>query len=90
MSASEDDLHRAVDEVLEPVWPQERRRAVVLSAGRTLARIAGFMLALLVPALIVHFAFGLVIPWSFFGFIALLTTGIAMHGVRTDSHLGRE
>ncbi len=47
MAVSEELLRRAVDEILEPAWPHERRRAARRLSYQTLTRIMGGFLAAL-------------------------------------------
>lgn len=46
MAGSDELLRHAVDEVLDPVWPRERRRAVRRLGRATLTRIIGGFLGL--------------------------------------------
>jgi len=82
MSDSEDDLHRAVDEVLEPAFPRERRRVAWRLTGRALVRVAGFLLCVWVLGLLARLLFGLVLPWTFFALLALITSGVVLHQCR--------
>jgi peptidoglycan/LPS O-acetylase OafA/YrhL len=90
MSLSEDHIRRAVDEVLEPAWPVEARRATRAWNLATLARaavgIVGFGLLLTVISLIEGRSF----PWTFLVFIAVLTVVLACHAARDPEHLRRE
>ncbi len=89
MAVSEEHLRRAVDEVLEPAWPQEQRRAAKRLAYSTVRRVVGGTLALWLLGLVVHLIVGGTFPWVYFGFIALLAT-IAAFGQDDRSHLRRE
>jgi hypothetical protein len=86
---TEEYLQRAVDEVLEPAWPREKRRELLRLARCSLGRVVVFMLALLVFCLAVHLLFG-VVPWAFFAFISLLALVGATPELRERSHLRRE
>ena len=46
MAVSEELLRHAVDEILEPAWPHERRRAARRLSYQTFSRIMGGFLAL--------------------------------------------
>jgi hypothetical protein len=61
------------DEVLEAAWPAERRRARRRMLLATLGRTALFLLALVMLSLAVWLLFGLVVPWTFFAFMTVLT-----------------
>jgi hypothetical protein len=89
MAFSERQLRHAVDEVLEPVWPRERRRAARRLCVRSLGRIAGGCLALWGLGFVVHLWVGVSFPWVFFGVIALLAT-VAASGQEDHSHLRRQ
>lgn len=85
----EPGFERAVDELLEAAWPTERRRAVVRMATSLLGRVTLFVLALLVFSLAVKLFFGLVVPWTFFAFMA----GLALVCATADeerAHLHRQ
>ncbi len=90
MSLSEDHIRRAVDEVLEPVWPVEARRAARSWNLATLARattgIVGIGLLLTVIQLIEGRSF----PWTFLAFMAVLTMAVAFHAARDPEHLRRQ
>jgi len=90
MAISEEQLRRAVDEVLEPVWPQERRRAVRRLAYSTLRRVAGGALVLWSLGFVVHLIVGAPFPWAYFGFIALLATIVALPDPGDRRHLRRD
>lgn len=88
MALSEEYLRNAVDEVLEPAWPRERRRAARRLHLRTMSRIAGGCLALWGLGFVVHLWVGVSFPWVFFGVIALLAT-VAASGQEDHRHLRR-
>jgi hypothetical protein len=87
--APEPGLQRAADEVLEAAWPTERRRAVVRMATSVLGRVTVFLLALLAFSLAVKLFFGLVVPWTFFAFMAGLAL-VCATGDEERVHLHRQ
>jgi len=58
MAISEEHLRRAVDDVLEPAWPWEYRRAARRLHSSTLGRLTGALLVLWVLALVVYLLTG--------------------------------
>ncbi len=86
MPAAEDDLGRAVEQVLGPAWPRERRRAARRLLRSTLFRAAGGILGFwgLAGALRVM---GMAIPWVFYPGIAVLTAAAALIEARDPDHL---
>jgi fatty acid desaturase len=88
MALSEEHLRSAVDEVLEPAWPRERRRAARRLRLRTISRIAGGCVALWGLGFVVHLWVGGSFPWLFFGVIALLAT-VAASVQEDHAHLRR-
>lgn len=86
------DLSGAVDEVLDPVWPRERRRALFHMAGLTLGRVGVFLLALSALSLVTGLAFGLVVPWTFYAFVGGLALVCARPepGQRSALRRGRD
>ncbi len=86
MPAAEDDLGRAVEHVLGPAWPVERRRASRRLVRSTLLRAAGGILGFwgLAAALRVM---GMAIPWVFYPGIAALTAAAALLEARDPDHL---
>jgi hypothetical protein len=82
MSDAEDHLHRAVDEVLEPAFPREQRRVAWRATGRALGRVAGLLLGVWILGLVARLLFGLVLPWTFFALLALISTGVVLHQSR--------
>jgi hypothetical protein len=90
MPTPEEHLRRAVDEVLEPAWPRERRRAVRRLAGSMLGRLFGGLLALWTLALLVHLVVGPPFPWAAFGLVTVLATAaVAVCDLEDRSHLRR-
>jgi len=90
MPGNEDYLRSAVDEVLEPAWPRERRRALRRLAGSVLGRLAGGVLAMWALALVVHLVIGPPFPWVAFGLVTLLATAVvAFCDLEDHSHLRR-
>lgn len=77
MPVSDEELKGQVDEVLDPIWPRERRRALRRTFSASLIRWAVGMVAIAGLALVMHFAFGLILPWFFFLGIGLIA-GIAV------------
>ncbi|MGP0030370.1 MAG: hypothetical protein ACLPVF_07675 [Acidimicrobiales bacterium] len=90
MSVSEEHLRRAVDDVLEPVWPDERRRAARGWFYGTLARAALGILGFWGLAVVMYLVFGLALPWTFYAFIGGMTTMAALHEARDPEHLRRD
>ena len=90
MPVSEEHLRRAVDDVLEPVWQRERHRSIRRLACSTLGRVAGFLMALWVLALVERLLVGTGVPWAFFGFMTVLAAVCAVPDVRERAHLRRE
>ncbi len=89
MAVSEELLRHAVDAVLDPAWPLERRRAARRLIYATLARIIGGFLGLWSLGFAAHLIVGGSFPWMFFGAIALLAS-IAVFTTQSDwSHLRR-
>jgi hypothetical protein len=73
MSASEDELARAVDEIFRPERPHGIRRVV----GSTLGRIALGVLTMWVAAYAAHLFVHENFPWIMFVVVTLLGTTIA-------------
>ena len=90
MALSEEHLRHAVDQVLEPAWPLERRRAARRLSFHVLARIAGGFLALWGLGITAHLLVGGPFPWMFFGLIALLASAAAAMTQCDRSHLRRD
>ena len=87
MSVSEEHLRQSVDDVLEPAWPGERRRAARSWFCSTLARAALGTLAFWGLALALHLLFGLALPWTFYAFVGGATTMAALREARDPDHL---
>jgi len=85
----DDHLRRAVDDVLDPVWPDERRRAArrltASTAGRAAVGVVGFCSLSLVE----HVVIGGPVPWAFFGFVGVITTLAAFRNAGDRGHLRR-
>jgi hypothetical protein len=90
MAVSEEHLRRAVDEVLEPAWPRERRRAARRMSLSTLSRVVGGCLALWALGFVVHLLVGGNFPWLYFGLIALLAAIAASTNQGDRTHLRRD
>ncbi len=90
MAASEELLRRAVDQVLEPAWPLERRRAARRLGYHVLARIVGGFFVLWGLGITAHLLVGGPFPWMFFGLIALLASTAAALTQCDRSHLRRD
>jgi hypothetical protein len=90
MTVAEEHMRRSVDEVLEPAWPRERRRAARRLGYRTLRRIAGGCLALWGLGFLVHLVVGGSFPWASFGLIALLSSVAASTSQGDRTHLRRD
>jgi hypothetical protein len=90
MASSEEHLRHAVDEILEPAWPRERRRALRRVARSMLGRFAGGVLALWTLALVVHVIVGPPFPLLAFGLTTLLATAVVvLCDLEDRSHLRR-
>jgi hypothetical protein len=89
MSLSEEHLRKAVDDVLEPAWEDERRRAAAWHTWCTLGRVVGGMFALGALGLVARLVVGLTFPWTFWAFVAGLVTIAAFHDARDPAHLRR-
>ncbi len=89
MPTSEEDLRQAVDDALEPAWPEERRRAARRYFCSTLARVGVGLLGFFGLSLVAAFVTGAAFPWTFYVFIGALTTGAALHEARDPEHLRR-
>ena len=90
MASPEEHLRHAVDEVLEPAWPRERRRALVRLGVSAARRFVCGVLGLWTLALIVHAVVGPPFPWVAFGLVALLATAVVSACDLGDgSHLRR-
>ncbi len=91
MATSEEQLARAVDEVLEPVWAHERRRGIRRLAYTTLGRITVGLLTMWVVAMGAHLVVRESFPWVFFGVITFLGTTIAaLMNLDGSAHLQRD
>jgi acyl-CoA synthetase (AMP-forming)/AMP-acid ligase II len=86
MATSEEHLGQAVDEVLDPAWPDERRRALRRWSYSTVGRVAAGLLALWAFGLII----GLTLPWTFYGFMGLMMTSAAFSQEEGREHLRRD
>jgi hypothetical protein len=89
MAISEEHLRRAVDDVLEPAWLRERRRAARRLFSSTLGRVVGGLLALWVLALVVYLLTGVMVPWTFFVFMTVLMTVTALSDRDSRAHFRR-
>jgi hypothetical protein len=90
MAISEELLRSAVDEVLEPAWPRERKRAARRLRRHTLARIVGSTLVLWALGVGAHLLVGGSFPWMFFGLIALMASVAAFATPEDRPHLRRD
>jgi hypothetical protein len=77
MAISEDHIRRAVDEILDPAWARERRRAAWRMSRTTLGRVIPGLLVLWVVAIVAHLVLAVNIPWVFFGVLAFVGTTLA-------------
>jgi hypothetical protein len=90
VALSEEFLRRAVDDVLEPAWPRERRRASRRLARSMVSRLAGGLVALWAMALVVRVVVGPPFPWLAFGMITLMaSTVVVLCDLEDRSHLRR-
>jgi len=90
MSVSEDDLRRAVDDVLEPAWPQEHQRARRRWIASTLGRIAIGILGFYGMAFMLFILFGFAFPWTFYVFVGGMTTAAGLSEARDPDHLRKD
>ncbi len=90
MAVSEELLRRAVDEVLEPAWQYERRRAARALTYRTLRRIAVGCLVLWGLGVVVHLVVGGYFPTLSFGLVTLLASVAASTTQGDRAHLHRD
>lgn len=90
MSYSEEQVSQAVDEVLEPAWPNERRRAARRWFWCTLGRAALGTLGFWGLGVAMFIFFGAALPWTFYAFMAGLTVIAALHEARDPDHLRRD
>ena len=90
MPDSDDHLRRAVDDVLEPAWPGERRRAARRRHRSTLVRTIVGLLGFWGLGLAAALVTGRMLPWTFFVCIAGLTIGAGFHDARNPEHLRRD
>jgi hypothetical protein len=90
MSLSEDHIRQAVDEVLEPAWPAEARRAARAWNLATLARVVAGLVGVALLLTVVRLVEGRSFPWTFFVFIAVVTVAVGFHAARDPEHLRRE
>lgn len=90
MASPEEHLRHAVDEVLEPAWPRERRRALMRLGASAARRFVCGVLGLWTLALVVHVVVGPPFPWVAFGLVTLLATAVVSACDLGDgSHLRR-
>ncbi len=87
MGTPEEHLRQAVDEVLEPAWPKERRRAARRRLGATLLRVGVFLSAIWGLALVVFLITGAMLPWTFFAFMSALAFFAAQRESGDCKHL---
>jgi hypothetical protein len=88
VAISEDYLRRAVDDVLEPAWPFERRRALRRMVCFTLVRVFRNTLLLMSFGFVAALVAGVAFPWAF-GVFAFLGAVSAIPGPSDHSHLYR-
>jgi hypothetical protein len=87
VSMSGERMEQAVDDILEPVWVRERRRALRRWNFETGIRLAAGLLPLWGICLILWLAAGVTLPWSFLGFMTVLMTGAAFSQKDGREHL---
>jgi hypothetical protein len=87
MSGPDEDLQDAVDDVLESVWPNERRRGRTRWNLATLGRIAGGLAGFFGMSLMLYWVAGVSLPWSFYGFIGAMTISGGVREGRYPEHL---
>jgi hypothetical protein len=87
VSVSEEDLRRAVDDVLQPAWPTERRRARRRWVAATVGRAVLGTVALWTLATVVSLFVGRTLPVTFYVFIGGMAMAAALHEGRDADHL---
>jgi hypothetical protein len=90
MATSEEHVAQAVDEVLDPAWPDERRRALWRWSYATIGRVAAGLLGLWALGFVMHLMVGLTLPWVFYGFMAVMMIMAAFSQEEGREHLRRE
>ncbi len=80
-------IDEAVDEILEPAWARERRRALRRWRLETGVRLIAGLLALWAMCVVLRLVVGLALPWTFFGFMTLLMAGAAFSQTDGREHL---
>ena len=80
-------IDEAVDEILEPAWARERRRALRRWRLETGVRLIAGLLALWAMCFVLRLVVGLALPWTFFGFMTLLMAGAAFSQTDGREHL---
>jgi hypothetical protein len=88
VSMSGERIGQAVDDILEPAWVRERRRAMRRWTFETGIRLAAGLLPLLAMCLVLRLVVGLTMPWAFLGFMTVLMTGAAFSQRDGREHLG--
>jgi hypothetical protein len=83
-------IEQAVDDILEPAWARERRRALRRWTFETAARLAAGLFPLWTFWLVLRLVIGLTMPWAFLGFMTVLMTGAAFSQRDGREHLGNE
>jgi hypothetical protein len=89
MSVSEDDMRRAVDDVLEPAWPSEHRLARRRWRRATVARAVVGTLLLWALASGISLLIGRTLPPTFYAFVGGLAFVGALHEGHDPDHLRR-
>jgi hypothetical protein len=88
VSVSGERIEQAVDDILEPVWERERRRAMRRWVIETVVRLAAGLVPLWGMCLVLRLVAGLIMPWAFLGFMTVLMTGAAFSQRDGREHLG--
>lgn len=89
MAGAEDRLRQSVDEVLEPAWHRERRRAWRRVLSGSFGRWLGGMAAISLLALALRLILGMALPWFFFVGMGLLGAIGALPDPSDHTHLRR-
>jgi len=90
MATSGEHVAQAVDEVLEPAWPDECRRALRRWSYATIGRVTGGLLGLWALEFVMHLMVGLTLPWIFYGFMGVMMTSAAFSQEEGRGHLRRD
>jgi hypothetical protein len=87
VSMSGERIEQAVDDILEPAWVRERRRALRRWRFETGVRLGAGLLPLWAMCLVLRLVVGVTMPWIFLGFMTALMTGAAFSQMDGREHL---